>query len=331
MTGLFTAAGFFERNVEALARIERETGASFDPIIPPGPDDELLDEAALARIEIGYFSGEVRETGLARRFLGALRNAPNLGWLHLAHAGTDAPVFGEIYRAGARLSNSSGTAAVPIAQSAITGLLMLSRGFPRWGEAQSRHEWAESDPARAPRDLHEQRLVVLGLGAIGNEIARLARAIGLHVTGLRRSPAREGDHVDELRPPTELADLLPEADWLAIACPLTDETRGLIDRGMLARLPDGAGVLNVARGPIIDETALIDELRSGRLGGAYLDVFEVEPLPAESPLWDLPNVIITPHNSATSSGNEARTNDLFLRNLEAYARGEPLENELFDL
>ncbi len=331
MTGLFTAAGFFQRNAQALARIERETGASFEPIIPPGPDDELLDEAALAGIEIGYFSGEVRETGLGRRFLGSLRNAPNLAWLHLGHAGTDAPVFGEIYRAGARLSNSSGTAAVPIAQSAIAGLLMLARGFPQWGELQRRHEWEETDPARAPHDLDQQRLLVLGLGAIGNEIARLARAIGLHVTGVRRSPAREGDHVDELRPPTELADLLPATDWLAIACPLTEETRGLIDREMLAQLPDGARVLNVARGPIVDEAALIDELRRGRLGGAYLDVFEVEPLPAESPLWDLPNVVISPHDSSSSRGNEARTNDLFLRNLEAYARSEPLENELFDL
>ncbi len=331
MTGLFTAAGFFEHNAEALARIERETGASFEPIIPPGPDDELLDEATLARIEIGYFSGEVRETGLARRFLGSLRNAPNLGWLHLAHAGTDAPIFGEIYRAGARLSNSSGTAAIPIAQTAIAGLLMLARDFPRWADAQRRHEWEESDPARMPRDLDEQRLLVLGLGAIGNEIARLGRAIGLHVTGVRRSPAREGDHVDELRPTSELAGLLPAADWLAIACPLTEETRGLIDREMLARLPDGARVLNVARGPIVDEAALIDELRSGRLGGAYLDVFEEEPLPPDSPLWDLPNVVISPHDSSSSRGNEARTNDLFLRNLEAYARGEALENELFDL
>ena len=185
MTGLFTAAGFFEHNAQALARIERETGASFEPIIPPGPDEERLDEAALVRIEIGYFSGEVRETGLARRFLGALRNAPNLGWLHLANAGTDAPVFGELYRAGARLSNSSGTAAVPIAQSAIAGLLMLARGFPRWGELQRRHEWEENDPARAPRDLHDQRLLVLGLGAGWQENEHAAYDIPFYTVGER--------------------------------------------------------------------------------------------------------------------------------------------------
>jgi phosphoglycerate dehydrogenase-like enzyme len=331
MTGLFTAPGFFERHAGELARIERETGASFERLVPPGPDEELMDEASLARIEIAYFSGEVREAGLGRRFLGGLRFAPNLAWLHLGHAGADAPVFVELFRAGARLSNSSGSAAQSIAQSAIAGLLMLSRGFPRWGDAQRRRAWEEHGPGEIPRDLSEETLVVLGLGAIGNEIARLGRALGLRVVGVRRSALREGDHVDGLRPPSELPELLAGADWFAIACPLNDETRHLVDARLLGRLPDGARVINVARGAIVDEPALIAELKSGRLGGAYLDVFEVEPLPAESPLWDLPNVVISPHNSASSSGYGARTNALFLRNLEAYARGEPLENEIFDL
>ena len=115
-------------------------------------------------------------------------------------------------------------------------------------------------------------------------------------------------------------------DWLAIACPLSDETRGWIDAAALARLPDGACVLNVARGEIVDEAALVAELSSGRLGGAYLDVFEVEPLPDSSPLWSLPNVIVTPHASSISAGGGERQAELFFANLERFLRGEPLEN-----
>jgi phosphoglycerate dehydrogenase-like enzyme len=125
-----------------------------------------------------------------------------------------------------------------------------------------------------------------------------------------------------------LPDLLPVADWLVLTCPLTDETRGLIDGAALACLPTTACVINVARGQIIDEPALIAALEDGRLAGAYLDVFASEPLPAHSPLWDLPNVIISPHDSAASTGNSARVSELFLRNLEHWFHNEPLENEV---
>jgi phosphoglycerate dehydrogenase-like enzyme len=136
------------------------------------------------------------------------------------------------------------------------------------------------------------------------------------------------DPVDELHHPAALAELLPRADWLALACPLTDETRNMIDTRALALLPRGARILNVARGEVIDEPALIEALRGGQVGGAYLDVFQIEPLPAESPLWDLPNVIITPHNSAASAGNDGRAAAIFLRNLRHWAHGEPLVNEV---
>ena len=122
--------------------------------------------------------------------------------------------------------------------------------------------------------------------------------------------------------------MLPRADWLALAVPLTDDTRGLIDASAFAALPPGARVLNVARGEVIDEPAMIAALRSGALAGAYLDVFVEEPLPPSSPLWDLPNVIVTPHNSASSTGNVARALDIFLRNLERWVRDKPLENEV---
>ena len=204
---------------------------------------------------------------------------------------------------------------------------MLARRFPTWGEAQRRHAW---EPIRTnlPPDLDTQTLVVLGVGAIGNEIARLARAIGLHVIGVRRSPRTDGDDVDEMVAPAELHSVLPKADWLVLACPLTPETRGIISSAELDLLPHGAHIINIARGEVVDEPALIEALRSGNLGGAYLDVVTREPLPAESPLWEMPNVIISPHNSAIATGNERRTVEYFLANVVAWAKGEAMVNEV---
>jgi phosphoglycerate dehydrogenase-like enzyme len=171
-------------------------------------------------------------------------------------------------------------------------------------------------------------MVVVGLGAIGREIARLAGAIGLRVVGVRRSSRSPDDPVDDVRAPAELASLLPQTDWLVLACPLTEETIGWIDRDHLSLLPHRAHLINVARGGIVDQTALIEALRAGKLAGAYLDVFEIEPLPQDSPLWELPNVIVSPHDSSPSSGNVARQSAIFFRNLERLERDEPLENEV---
>jgi phosphoglycerate dehydrogenase-like enzyme len=178
-----------------------------------------------------------------------------------------------------------------------------------------------------PRDLRGQVMLVYGLGAIGMEIARLARCFGLYVIGVRRNAAKSG-HVDEVHTPDKLAELMPRCDWLVIACPLTDETRGTVDPALLAKLPRGAHVINVSRGEIVDESALIAALHSKRLAGAYLDVFAREPLPPESPLWDMPNVVVTPHDSAACAGNEARVNAIFLDNLKRWTRNQPLINEV---
>jgi phosphoglycerate dehydrogenase-like enzyme len=226
------------------------------------------------------------------------------------------------------LTTSPGAAAEPIAHSALAGLLALSRGFSHWTDAQRRHTWEEHPPDKTPRDLRGQTLVLLGLGAIGERIARLAHAFGLRVVGVRRQTNRPAGDVDEIVSPAQLDDVLPRADWLVLACPLTAETRGLIGKEALARLRPSAHLINVARGQIVDEAALIDSLRRGALAGAYLDVFEREPLPPDSPLWDLPNVLISPHDSGASTGNPLRASELFLANLERWLRGEPLVNEV---
>ncbi|HKC52465.1 MAG TPA: D-2-hydroxyacid dehydrogenase [Myxococcota bacterium] len=325
--GLLVSARVLERHRESLGEAARGGGLELAPILLPADPDARVDPGDCARIEAAFFSGDVFPDG-GRAFFAAALGAPKLRWLQTFNAGVDHPIFARFLERGVRLTSAAGASAAPIAQTALAGLLMLARGFPHWLDAQRRRSWEPHRPPEIPRDLHGQTLVVFGLGAIGSELARLARALGLYVIGVRRGAARGGEPVDELHAPDRLRELLPRADWLAIACPLSDDTRGAIDAAALALLPHGARVLNVARGEIVAEAALIESLRDGRLAGAYLDVFATEPLPPESALWSLPNVIATPHNSAASRGNEARQVEIFLENLGRFARGEPLRNEV---
>lgn len=326
MRGVLLSESMARRHAALLARLRDPADANGDPVeavlIPEG-ESGILSEAELASIRAAFISSDVVEDPRReRRGFGTARRAPNLEWLHIGFAGTDTPIFRELMEKGVTVTNSSGAAAEPIAQTAIAGMLALNRGFPRWAELQRRHEWKRRQ--HAPLDLRGQTMVVLGLGAIGTQVARFAHAFGLHVIGVRRTPAVSADGIDEWAPPDRLHELLPRTDWLAITLPLTPQTHHLIDAAALALLPRGAHILNVGRGPIVDEAALVDALRTGHLGGAYLDVFEVEPLPETSPLWDLPNVIVTPHDSNVSEGNAARFDAIFAEQLERWAAGQPL-------
>jgi D-2-hydroxyacid dehydrogenase (NADP+) len=323
--GLLISRAFAERYGAELRAAEARHGVRFEHVHPPTEPDARLAPEVSARIEIGFMSGDLYPVGIREYFIAALQ-APNLRWMQGFSSGTDNAAFDALLRRGVQFTNAAGSTAVPIAQTAITGLLMLARGFLGWGQAQREHAWGRIPHTAQPEDLAGQRLTVFGLGAIGTELARLGRALGLHVTGVRRTAPPAGAPIDEWLSPDRLAEVLPRTDWLALTCPLTDATRGAIDARALALLPRGAQLLNVARGAVAVESDVIAALRSGQLGGAYLDVFEVEPLPAESPLWDLPNVIVTPHNSAASRGNDARVAQIFLANLERWLRKDPLEN-----
>lgn len=315
-----------ERGADLAAHAQR-LGMVLELVVLPADPEGRLSDADCARLDLAFFSSDVFPQ-YSRQFFSTVRKAPGLQWLQVFNAGVDHPIYTEMLARGVRLTTSAGSTAIPIAQTAITGLLMLARNFPRWLAAQRERRWDPARMAEFPRDLVGQTALIYGLGSIGSEIARLARALGLKVIGIRRSPQRPGDPVDELHPPQKLAELLPRADWLIIASPLTAETRGLVNAGLLARLPKGACLINIGRGEIIDEAAMIEALRAGQLGGAYLDVFEKEPLPAESPLWDLPKVIISPHNSAAASGNDERVYRMFLANLEHWHRKQALTNEV---
>ena len=289
----------------------------------------------LAAIEATFYSRDIWEgtvkTNLspaAAHYWPIVDAAPNLKWLHVVSAGADQRPYQPSLGRGIRVTTSAGANAEPVGLTAVTGLMMLSRGFPHWMRAQQKREWAPQLGASSPRDLRGQTVVVVGMGHIGTVIARSLHTIGMHTIGLRRRIAA-ADYFDEVLPLSALDSVLPKCDWLVLACPLTPQTRGLMDARRFALLPRHAGFVNVSRGEVVDEAALAEALAGGRLMGAYLDVFTTEPLAPDSPLWNMPNVVISPHNSAASVGNYARGVEIFLRNLDAYLNGKrPLENEV---
>jgi phosphoglycerate dehydrogenase-like enzyme len=267
------------------------------------------------------------DAGIYAAYAETVVAASRLRWMHLWASGVGhIPFVPGLDARGVVVTSSTGANAEPVAQTGFTGLMMLARGFPYYFEGQRRREWRPLRAAALPDDLRGQTVVIVGLGAIGSAFAGYARAFGLKVIGVRRSLLREGDPVDEMHTPDALHDVLPRADWLVLACPLTKPTRNLIDAAAFACLKPGARLINIARGAIVDEDAMIEALRSGRLAGAALDAHRVEPLPAASPLWDLPNVVITPKNATASNGNERRYADLFIANFQRWTRGEALVN-----
>ena len=319
-------AGTADASITELATISDRTGIAIKP--RRFTETGNLSSTERREIEIAYASPDLVRMGAFRQFFGLIETLANLQWLHLGFAGIDSPFFGTLLDRGVRLSNSPGAAAEPIAHTAMAGLLSLARRLPYYQAMQLEHRWGHLPADSHPEDLGSQTLVIYGLGTIGGEFARLARAFGLYVIGVRRSPATGQDQADEIVHPDAFDTVLPRADWLAITANLTSETRGAIDARRLALLPEGARVINVARGAIVDEAALIEGLESNRIAGACLDVFEVEPLPAESPLWDMPNVIITPHAAWNASGNFERARLIFLANLETWLRGRELATEV---
>jgi phosphoglycerate dehydrogenase-like enzyme len=243
-------------------------------------------------------------------------------WLQSFSAGVDNPFFAQILAKGVRMTTASGTSASPIAQTVVMYMLALSRNLRGWMRNQDRKEWT----MHPIEELDGASLAVIGMGPIGEHVARLGVALGMRVEAVRRTPA--GTEPCPTFPMAHLHAVLSRADWVVVALPHTPDTRGLFDANAFAAMRPGARFINVGRGELVDETALTSALQSGHLGGAGLDVFATEPLPTESPLWSMDNVIITPHNSGWSTRADERAEDLFIDNLGRYLRGEPLINEV---
>ncbi len=248
---------------------------------------------------------------------------PGLRWVQTISAGIAPSVLAALrQRPEVLLTNAGGVFDIPIAETVLTYILMIVKRMPEFLAQQRAHRWHKL-PLRELRGL---TVGIVGLGGIGQEVAKRCQALGLRVIATRRHPEQGAPYVEALFPPAELPALLGQADFVVIAVPLTPETHHLFNADRLQNMKPGAWLINIARGAVVDEAALIAALQAGQLGGAALDVTEEEPLPPDSPLWDLPNVILTPHNSWSTPYLEERQKELFLENLSRYLAGEPLRN-----
>ncbi|HEX7051453.1 MAG TPA: D-2-hydroxyacid dehydrogenase [Longimicrobiales bacterium] len=259
-----------------------------------------------------------------------LRAGPGLRWVHSGTAGIGASLSPEMReRDDVVFTNSAGVHAVPIAETVLAMILYFARGLDFAVAANARARW-ETEPFEAAdspvREVAGSTVGIVGFGGIGREVAARVRALGARVVALKRRPAEPEPGVRIVYGAEGLGCLLEESDVIVLAAPETGETRGMIDAAALARARPGAVLVNVARGGLVVEDALVAALRAGRLRGAALDVFAIEPLPASSPLWRLPNVLVTPHVSAATHRFWERETALIEENLERYLAGRPLRN-----
>jgi glyoxylate/hydroxypyruvate reductase len=249
--------------------------------------------------------------------------APSLRWVQASSSGVgewirrlglvDAPV---------QVTNASGIHAAPLAEFVVFAMLHFAKRMPLVQADRAARRWE-----RFAGGLVRGRTVgVIGFGRVGQEIARLSRAVGVRVIGLRRTPGTLSEGVERVYGPEGLHELLAESDYVVLIAPYTPETDTLLGRDAISHMKPGAVLINIARGNLVDEAALIEALQKERLAGAALDVFRQEPLPADSPFWDLPNVLITPHSMSTAVGENELLVDLFCDNLRRYLGGQPLRN-----
>ncbi len=259
-----------------------------------------------------------------------LAAAPGLRWVHFMWAGVDGLIFPAAVESDVTITNSAGAFAVPMAEHVMALMLAFARGV-HLCTCRSPHDLWHAEGSRGSltphmREMSGATLGILGYGGIGRETARRAKAFDMRVVALRRRPTDDDPFADEVFGPERLDDLLRESDYLLISCALTDETCGMIGARELALMKPGAVIVNVARGAVIDEAALVAALQDGPIRGAGLDVTDREPLPLESPLWGMENVIVTPHVAGASPRTQQRQLEVLRENLRLFAAGEPLLN-----
>src|SRR5215207_400805 len=257
--------------------------------------------------------------------------APKLKFIQSIGAGTDQFDRDLLRERGVRLASAQGVNERAVSQHAMALILAMARRLAEARDNQAKHVWRGmiSDLDRREDELTGKTLLVIGLGRIGGRLAGLAKAFGMEVIGVRRDPGAGANGADSVHRFDRLPQLLPEADFVALTCPLTAETQNIIDAGALARIKPSAVLVNAARGRCVDETALIAALQRGEINGAALDVTVEEPLAPASPLWDMPNVFITPHTAGETRHYEKNVVDILIENLERLWRGETtLRNEI---
>jgi phosphoglycerate dehydrogenase-like enzyme len=297
--------------------------------VPRYPADHTGTPRALSADDLGRWTGLRQQADVSFDFDwqapgDMARNCPRLRWVQATSAG----IGGFLERTGLDredvvFTTAAGVHGTPLAEFALLGLLYFAKGGPvlaRWKQERHWERYAGGQVAGT-------RALLVGLGGAGRQAARLLAAAGVEVCGAGR-PGRDYQvpGVASYVSSDQISRVLPRVDALVLACPLTPQTRGLIGARELALMPRGSVVVNISRGPVIDEDALIDGLQRGHLGGACLDVFATEPLPASSPLWGMGNVLISPHSAATVAAENELITDLFLDNLRRWLEGRPLRN-----
>jgi D-2-hydroxyacid dehydrogenase (NADP+) len=253
-----------------------------------------------------------------------LDNAPKLVFVQSVSAGMNQYDAAKFKAAGVRLASAQGVNARAVAEHAIALVLSLTRQLHLARDNQHKKHWRGmiGDPAAREYELQGKTMLIVGLGGIGGRLAQIAKAFGMTVIGTRRDPSKGTGGADEVFADAQLLKVIARADFVVLTCPITPETTGLINAAALAAMKKGAALINVARGPVVDEPSLIAALQSGQLAHAALDVTVEEPLAAASPLWSMPNVIITPHTAGETAAYEENVADILLDNLGRLARGE---------
>lgn len=285
------------------------------------PEDEVRWRALLAQADI-LFDFDHSNLMELRQL------APRLKWLQATSAGIGQLVkrIGLLH-SGIVFTTASGVHSTPLAEFCLMAMLMFVKNFVYLADEKTAHHWARYSTTT----LAGQTLAVIGLGRVGTKVAKVGKAVGMRVIGTKRNvegadPAHL--HVDAIYPPEALHAVLAQADFVVLITPHTNATEHLIGATELALMKSSAVLINIARGVVVDELALIEALRNGEIAGAALDVFATEPLPAESPLWDLPNVIVSPHSASTADNENEVITELFIDNLRRYLAGDALRNVL---
>lgn len=288
----------------------REAAAGFE-VVFSRDEEEIERRLGETEVVVGSFPRDL------------LSKAPKLRWFQQWGAGADWLLeHPEVAEQDFTLTNVSGIHAVPIGEHIMAYLLAFARGFPKAIRDQGTRTWPQESQTYA--ELAGKTMLLLGTGAIGARTAKLAHAFDMRVVGVRRNPDKGVEHIGEMVALADLHSALPEADFVVLTLPLTNDTRHLIAENELRAMKEGAYLVNIGRGGLIQETDLVRALQEGWIAGAGLDVFETEPLPERSPLWSLENVIITPHTAGDTPHYDERALEIWLENLRRYRAGEPL-------
>jgi D-2-hydroxyacid dehydrogenase (NADP+) len=300
---------------ERLGELVKQVAKRYDESI------EFVD-ASSREIDIAFITRDITGRSTKHKVLAdtqayydALLHSPTISWVHIHSAGVDRPVYQTLLQRGVPVTPSAGINATEVAQAVLGGILSLAKKFPQLARAQRAHTWAPTLGADLPRQLAGQTVLIVGWGPIGQQIARYLGMLELKVVVVRHDASKKAENYETIAY-SDVNSALPRADWVVLCCPLSPATRHLIGAQQLSLMPSHSHLINVSRGETIDELSLEQALIENKIAGAFLDVFAHEPLDPSSRLWDLENVILTPHCAGFSDGNEAKVDELFLQDLD---------------